>query len=271
MNKNKTIILLALSVMMLLASCNTYTAPELSLSRDSYIDSDVFVLYYPYKRKSNAYTLSNPKLKNGFRPVAEHDTWHNERMDNDLRDMISASIDGVFLCISPIDMADKNKREMIGHFLEKCSQLQFKVVFCLASDTPLSLRWDNVINYIQDRHWDTSQSLYEIDGKIPLVFNEAISIAFNGDDTRFTPLSLDISKGKFADALPSPFCVAKSAGAPDTIVADRSMAAYLIDSINEALDLNKGRILIFSWNLYADGTAIEKNTFDYNTQLKALQ
>ena len=192
-------------------------------------------------------------------------------MDNDLRDMRSAHIDGVFLCLSPVDMADKNKREMISHFLDKCSQLQFKVVFCLVSDMPLALGMENVVNYIQDRHWDKSPSVYVIDGKIPLVFNESISLSVKGGNTRFTNLSLDVGKGTFSNTLPCPFDIAKSTISPETIVADRKKANILVKSINDAIERHSRRILVFSWNYYANGSAIEKNTFDYDTQLKALQ
>ena len=270
MNKIKNIILIAIA-MVFLASCKTFSVPELTLDKEAYVASDVFVLYFPYAYKGNAYTYPNPRLKKGFRPIADYGTWHNERMDNDLRDMRSAHIDGVFLCLSPVDMADKNKREMISHFLEKCSQLQFKVVFCLVSDTPLALGMENVVNYIQDRHWDKSPSVYVIDGKIPLVFNESISLSVKGDNTRFTNLSLDIAKGIFSNTLPCPFDIAKSTISPETIIADRTKANILVKSINDAIERQSRRILVFSWNYYANGSAIEKNTFDYDSQLKVLQ
>ena len=54
-------------------------------------------------------------------------------------------------------------------------------------------------------------------------------------------------------------------------MADRTKATNLIKSINNAIKKQSRRILVFSWNYYANGSAIEKNTFDYDTQLKALQ
>ncbi len=270
MDKIKNIILIAIAIVFL-ASCKTFTVPKVALDKEAYVSSDVFVLYFPYAYNGNAYTLPNPRLKKGFRPIANYGTWHNERMDNDLRDMRSANIDGVFLCLAPIDMADKNKREMIAHFLDKCSQLQFKVVFCLFSDAPLALGMENVVNYIQDRQWDKSSSVYAIDGKIPLVFNESISLSVKGGNTRFTPLSLDISNGVFRSPLPCPFDIAKSANSPETIVPDRKKATCLVKTINDAIERKSRRVLVFSWNYYANGSAIEKNTFDYDTQLKALQ
>ena len=270
MKKINIIILIAIA-MFFLASCKTLTVPELALDKEAYIASDVFVLYFPYTYKGNAYKISNPRLKKGFRPIADYVTWHNERMDNDLRDMRSAHFDGVFLCLTPMDMADKNKREMIAHFLEKCSQLQFKVVFCLFSDTPIALGLENVVNYIQDRQWDKSPSVYVIDGKIPLVFNESITLSVKGDNTMFTPLYLDIANSIFTQPLPCPFDIAKSTNSPETILADRTKATILVKSINDAVERHSRRILVLSWNYYANGSAIEKNTFDYDTQLKALQ
>ena len=86
----------------------------------------------------------------------------------------------------------------------------------------------------------------------------------------------DLANSSTADAaddnaLPCPFDIVKSCSSPEALIPDRSGARHLISEINAALVRHSGRILILSWNYYADGSAIEKNTFDYDTMIRALQ
>ncbi len=256
----------SLMIVVLLFGCANLRKPSVMLDKAKYTKADIFVIYYPYPALRNKYVQGDDKID--FVPSAEFSTWHHERMDQDLSDMLSIGIDGVFLCLSPEDMADKSRREMISTFIKKCEESSFKVIFCMAPEKNMMLGPGNTTSYIESRKWGKSGAMYKLDGNVAVVFSETAMMSREMSLPGYYCLQMDLTGT--VDQQGHPFTLVKSVNSVETMKNDRKKGVALITNLNAAL-ATSSRIVLASWNNYSDGTAMERNRHDYDTLLKALK
>lgn len=241
----------------------------------------IFTTYYPYGNYGRKYVNVPP-----FSPIPDTDGWPEERMERDLKRMRSIGINGVLLAISPSDMADKHRLEMIKAFLHLTSEAKdFHVILFFSPDKKMELGRRNLVTYIENKEITKYNSLYSIDGKILLCFGANVVLVENeksgyiyhtipginvqgplpllanqSDNFIKTSLFSFISAGLF-DA---------GENGENKWIIPRKKGKTLAQNFNSVLALKPDRVVIHSWNNCYDGSAIETNTMDSNSTANAF-